>query len=152
MVHPYSHAPVMGQAQLSTRILAKVGVLPNPCNPILFFACSAAGAACETWGWCANGEQCATKRSCAGERCNASPGCFIGISRDCPKRTDGWVAGKRIAGPVPPPPPAPGPPTHPKMFTVTDVWKQATVSGSHSSYTMPALASHDSLFITVAPA
>jgi hypothetical protein len=39
------------------------------------------------------------------------------------------------------------------MFTVTDVWKQAEVSGgARSSYTILALASHDSLFITVAPA
>lgn len=112
-------------------------------------ACSAAGAACETWGWCDPEHKCATEASG-----NPTPGCFIGKydQEKCPKKKDGWVAQNRKPGPMPHPPPAPAPPASPKMFTVTDVWEQAPVSGSNSSYTVPALASHDSIFITVAPA
>ena len=60
-------------------------------------------------------------------------------------------AQKRGRGPAPPPAPAPPPPAHPKLYTVTDVWERMAVSGQHSSYAVPALQSHDSVFITIAP-
>jgi hypothetical protein len=40
----------------------------------------------------------------------------------------------------------------PTVYDVTDVWAQAAIPGKHSSYTATALASHDSVFITLAPA
>jgi hypothetical protein len=81
------------------------------------------------------------------------PGCFLGISANCPNSTSGWVGQKRKPGPLPPPPPPPPAPAHPKTYTVTDVWAQEVVpAGPRASYSVPALASHDSIFITVAPA
>lgn len=41
---------------------------------------------------------------------------------------------------------------HAKSFQVTDVWTQAAVLGTHSSYIVSALASHDSAFIIAMPA
>ena len=116
-------------------------------------ACSAAGADCETWGFCGAGEKCAYPPPKGASKNGGTPGCFLGKSANCPNSTNGWVGQKRRPGPVPPPPPAPPPPAHPKAFTVTDVWAQAAVPGGpHTSHAVPALASHDSVFLTVAPA
>ena len=110
-------------------------------------ACSAAGESCETWGFCAQGEKCARANPVNPP---GSPGCFLGKSSTCVKRTDGWVAGKRSGSPPPPPPPPP--PSPPKMYSVTDVWSQSVLAGTHSSHTVSALGSHDSIFLTLAPA
>jgi len=115
-------------------------------------ACSAAGAACETWGFCGMGEKCATTPTSRTRSKHGTPGCFLGKSANCPNKTDGWVAARRGPGPVPPTPPPPAPPARPKLFKVFDVWAQAPTSGSHASYSVPALARHDSIFITVEPA
>jgi hypothetical protein len=53
---------------------------------------------------------------------------------------------------VPPPPPPPPPPLHPWQFKVFDVWAQAAVDGGgHTGHSVPALASHDSIFLTLEP-
>jgi len=104
-------------------------------------ACAAAGAACITWQWCAAGARCAAH----------TPGCFIGSMGNCHNSTDGWESYAR-SGPAPSPPsPPPLPPGYPKLFVVTDVWTQAVVRPQATRYSVPALASHDSVFITVAP-
>jgi hypothetical protein len=113
-------------------------------------ACSAAGAACETWGFCGADQECASPKW---SKNGGTPGCFVGKSSNCPNSTQGWVGQKRKPGLVPPPPP-PGPVHPPKAYVVTDVWQQAVVAKGQprTSYSAPALASHDSIFITVAPA
>lgn len=113
-------------------------------------ACTAAGAACDTWGFCPASAPCARLDPPHGA---GTPGCFTGKSTNCPNRTNGWVAWRRVNGSTPPqPPPPPTPPSQKKLFAVFDIWAQEQVSGKHSSYSIPSLASHDSIFLTVKPA
>ena len=114
-------------------------------------ACSAAGVdRCETWQFCQKGKGCAGATGVP-----LTGGCYIGKMGNCKKSANGWVSRARGTGPPPPspppPPPSPAPPP-PKRFTVTDVWKQAAVNGSHSGWSDNALAPHDSIFLTVMPA
>lgn len=111
-------------------------------------ACAAAGSACETWQFCAEGKACAEH----------TPGCYVGNMTSCAKSSDGWDSFARD-GPAPPPsplppppsPPGPLPPGYPKKFTVTDVWQRAVVATGATGYSVTSLASHDSAYVTLAP-
>jgi hypothetical protein len=103
--------------------------------------CAMQGARCETYQFCAANQSCAD---------GGGEGCYVGKMGKCKSSTDGWVSYARDG--TAPPTPAPAPPAHPKMFAVTDVWEQAAVPGQHSSWSVNALASHDSIFITLSPA
>jgi len=100
--------------------------------------CSSLGAACETWQYLAKSN-------------GYAQGCYVGLIHTCRNSTDGWISRARNKGPIPPPPPPPPPPA-PRRFSVVDVWGQAAVAGTFSSFTWPALGPHDSAFITVLPA
>ena len=101
--------------------------------------CTVAGASCETWQYCGGG-------ACT----KYGVGCYLGRMLSCHNSTDGWVSRARSKGPAPPqPPPSPPPPT--REFVVTDVWTQTDMPGTMAVYSIPALASHDSVFITVRP-
>lgn len=103
------------------------------------------GAACDTWQLCKPGKACAGATGVP-----VSGGCFIGKMGNCKNSTNGWVSYARTA-PALPPPPSPPPPDHPKLFAVTDVWAQAVLSGTHAGHSA-TIATHDSVFLTIAPA
>jgi hypothetical protein len=100
--------------------------------------CAGMGEACETWQFCSGGG------------CSKTLGCYVGRMLSCRNSTDGWMSRARSKGPTPPPPP-PSPPPSKRAFVVTDVWAQTELPGTMTSYAIPVLASHDSVFITLRP-
>ena len=60
-------------------------------------ACTASGAACETWQFCPEGAAC-----------SGTPGCWVGRMSNCRNSTAGWVSrGRDTSAPTPAPPPPP---------------------------------------------
>lgn len=121
-------------------------------------ACRVMGAGCETWQFCAPGKGCATGRGVP-----IGGGCYVGKMGRCKNVSTGWVSYARSTpsplstqglAPAPAPPndnSATPPPAHPKLYTVTDVWRQTALPGTASSFDVSGLASHDSVFITLSP-
>ena len=114
-------------------------------------ACTTMGPGCETWQFCAAGQGCAT-----GVGVPKIGGCYIGkmVGSSCKNSTSGWLSYARTAPAPPAPAPAPSPappPADPKLYKVTDVWKQAELPGNFSRLFVGELASRDSVFITISP-